>query len=123
MKTVTQIFPDSNNYMINVSDIYNRWTLGNFNMEQKLESSVVGEGVDAAEEPPAWIQLDVKRCTLYLLSVAHNKRKMDSPSATAAFRCANPLLFAHMLPSFFLKLIITQRGLSFRALCSLHESA
>lgn len=84
----------------------------------------MGWTLDAGlEEPPAWKQLKMKRCTLNHLSVACDKREMDLARARIAFQSTNSLVSAETL---FHKLIITQIFFSFLYLdCvkKLYESA
>lgn len=117
--------------MINVADTYNSLALGNFHAtwSRNLRPHLWSDGLDAAEEPPAWKQFRLKRCTLNHLSGASNTGEMDSASAAIAFQSTNSLVSAEMWLTFCLKLIITQKDFSFlflschKAVCSLYESA
>lgn len=104
----------------NVADTYNSLALGNFSAtwSRNLRPQLWSDGLDAAEEPPAWKQLKLKRCTLNHPSVARDKRETDSALAMIAFQCTNSLVSAETL---FLKLIITQRDLG--CVKRLYESA
>lgn len=56
-----------------------------------LRLQTCSDGLDAAEEPPAWKQFRLKRCPLNHVSVVcDNKRRTESAIAMIGFQNINP---------------------------------
>ena len=103
--------------MINVADTYNSLALGNFHAiwSRKLRPRLWSDGLEAAEEPPAWKRFRLKWCSLNHLSLARHTGEMDV-AAIASHASVEMLL------TFFLKIIITQKYFSFPVYRVCHES-